>query len=185
MPLFATSYVLPNGDRAATQCYARDVQHLRDTIHARCMGESAERADLAVPAPLMPSDHLRLGNLPEAVHAAIWVCMIATRANTVSAWDILCDMGVVHELTHMLIGAGTFRQAYGYDSRLIADLEQLERATPGVHPSWGGERPAEAASEDLVLAEARRRHAEAMREQQRRLQVFLPFKAAIRFTTRA
>lgn len=173
MPLYATRYTLPGGREAMTQCYARDPEHLAETVLARRMSERVQPIERAIPAPVMTSEHLRMGHLHEAIHAATWLSMVAVRAGTVDPWELLCDTGPIHELTHLLVAGELFAGPRRND-RLASELEQLERATPGVHPSWGGELRDVAAVEDLVLAESRLRHEEAKREQWRLLQIMLP-----------
>lgn len=148
MTLYLTRYPLPSGLAATTSCYARDHEHLAETLTVRGMGETATyddwRTGLFEP-PKLASELIRDGQVAAANHALIWISMIAVRADPATAWEVLNDEGLVHQLAHALHSAergDPFRDHLGM-GRLGDKLDAFERRIPGVHPSWGGEQVGE------------------------------------------
>ncbi len=159
MPLYATRYPLPDGSNAITSCYAANRAHLDALMKQRGMGETFVGDDRILDSPRMPSGLLRDCRPAAAMHALIWISMIAVRSGQDMAWRALNDRGVVHALAHELEAAERLCHPASRHRAVwmhIADqVEAFEREVPGVHPCWGGaEKPARPL-EELVAYEQR------------------------------
>lgn len=148
--IFRTHYTLPSGRRTSTQVHARDRAHLDEVMALRGMGETSE-GEVSSFVPEMPSDRLKAGDYEGAMHALIWVSMIAGRTNT-TAWMLLNDEGIIHELAHRAqvrrsaLGFLSYAGDYGV-SALVERIREFEQAVPGVHRRWGMTEKAWAAEE--------------------------------------
>ncbi|AXQ69924.1 hypothetical protein HOU03_gp344 [Caulobacter phage CcrSC] len=102
------------------------------------------------------------------MHAAIYMGFLAHACEATEGYDLLHDIGVLHEVGHLLLfdaweKAGSLRNHYkatGRDKEIIAEVEALERRIPGFHPSWSGVEEHPAVPFPQRLAWARDRIAE-------------------------
>jgi len=139
MPLYHTTYETPTGVEY-TQCYARDADHFAEVVKLRGMGETPHipwPGDPIAAPPVMPSTYLLEQKWIDAMHALIWVGMIATKAGIADGWGLLNDHGILHGMSHVLMNT---RHGYGHDvtGPYLERVKKLEREVPGVHPCWGG-----------------------------------------------
>lgn len=145
--MFVSEYRLPNGDKQHTQVYADDEQHLVQVLARRKMGEQKAISPPALSEPTMPSKLLEQSRHPEAMHALIWVSMIATSAGVATNWELMNDNGLIHELAHYNQVASQYGYALGGKSllgffdlnnwrrALIQKLRTFEERVPGVMES--------------------------------------------------
>ncbi|UTC29681.1 hypothetical protein BAJUN_00510 [Bajunvirus bajun] len=148
MPLYRTSYKIPNGETLATQCYACDDDHLIEVLTLRGMGETRDDPhpygySAFFKAPVLASTLLAKNQLAAANHALIWAAMIASKAGIIDPWDLLNDRGMIHEMAHAMHSKEINGQPFGiFDNGKIALMERLEAfemLVPGLHKCWAGE----------------------------------------------
>lgn len=138
MPMYMTRYPLPRGSDAVTSCYATDIHHLKETIALRGMREE-HVAGQTPNVPRMASELLHARRFGDANHALVWTSMVATRAGIATAWELLNDYGLLHQMAHVVESAPSCSCPSCQGTGLIDQLEAFERRVPGLHPSWGGE----------------------------------------------
>lgn len=138
MALFNTSYPTPsNPFGVTTQLWARDEPHARELCELRGMGEyfSGPTSLYSTTEVFLPSEHLDRGNFGDALHAAIWLSMVAVASKTADPMHLLLDGGIVHELAHCVAEDVTKQYSKEFicehANRQRRKLIELEMATPG------------------------------------------------------
>lgn len=146
MPMYYTYYNVPGVTGSAhpqttqeTQVWAKDESHLVEVMEARKLGEWRSYGDAMAAfyegSTRLPSEWLELGNIPEALHAANWLCMVAVKAGVIEAWEVLHDNGAIHGLSHLNLPhvAGNNREDVleKYTKHILSELLRIEAITPG------------------------------------------------------
>lgn len=98
-----TSYI-SGGKPFSSYVIGSNLYEISDKIQKRGLGESIESSLMDVEtipdySQLSPVEFL--ANLPQIIHTACFMSLIALKANTVSIDEILGDEGILHELIHI------------------------------------------------------------------------------------
>ena len=136
--LYPTEYDVPGGSFFTTIA-ANSKQEAAELIVKRKMGEQFhpvyQAGDIPFDRHVMPSKWLELGELEQAMHAAAWLGLFATSSGVATAYDLLHDRGVIHELTHAIrdrkVNGALGPQGYESAHNAYKQLKALEAQTPG------------------------------------------------------
>lgn len=142
--LISTNYPVPNGKRFNTEAFANPNMTLDDIpafLDKRGMGEELNllRTMLSEGSEdelKLPSDWYKEGNIPQALHAAVWLGMVAVKSGVASGWELLWDEGVIHSLAHLNlpqedVNAQQQDVVAKIRQQVLVDLLNLEASTPG------------------------------------------------------
>ncbi|UTU07960.1 hypothetical protein CcrC1_gp274 [Caulobacter phage C1] len=174
--MFVTRYRVPSGRTKITQCFADSPEHLQEVIKARGMDEVVDDSGVKVAKPKLPSQWLDQKQYAKAMHALNWVAMVGVQAGVVSAWDLLNDEGVLHEMAHLIeyvgdqpkwpygYGLGRGKSIFGLDGSYDPYLEthlakvkrlckDLEAKVPGVVDHEEPQDPKPAPFEGLLFSD--------------------------------
>ena len=145
----AATYRTSRGRQQLTQVYSRDYVHFTALLKERGLGETAYGSSY-VRRPLTPSEHMWKGNYAQALHAAIWLAMIAQGVDAGLNRHELYDDGAIHELSHIVeddeldrnVGRRLRhgRSPKDWSLSLLDVFEKViafERRVPGAHPMDG------------------------------------------------
>jgi hypothetical protein len=140
MPCYSTNYLIPGGNSCHTTVYAKDRAHLDKLLTTRNLGEyctgvvDSNNSFFGLRRPIMPSEHLKKGDLSQCMHALIWAGMIAGRAFAQDGFEVLHDESVIHAFAHYMT-----QPSATYAPVITRIVETYERSIPGLHPHWAGE----------------------------------------------